>query len=54
MVQLKPNSLGKIMLINQSIITDIKAIIAQAQDNAVCAVDHQRTYIGNKLAQILI
>lgn len=42
------------MLINQSIITDIKAIIAQARDNAVRAVDHQRTYIGNELAQILI
>lgn len=31
------------MLLNQSIITDIKSIITQTQDNAVLAVDHQRT-----------
>ena len=41
------------MLINQSIITDIKVIIAQARDNAVRAVDHQRTlmywHIGKRI-----
>jgi hypothetical protein len=31
------------MLANQSIITDIKAIIAQSKDKAIRAVDHQRT-----------
>lgn len=31
------------MLVNQSIITDIKAIIAQSKDKAIRAVDHQRT-----------
>ena len=41
------------MLINQSIITDIKAIIAQARDKAIRAVDHQRTlmywHIGKRI-----
>ena len=41
------------MLINQSIITDIKAIIAQSKDKAIRAVDHQRTlmywHIGKRI-----
>ena len=41
------------MLINKSIITDIKAIIAQSKDNAIRAVDHQRTlmywHIGKRI-----
>jgi len=41
------------MLINKSIITDIKSIISQARDNAVRAVDHQRTlmywHIGKRI-----
>ncbi len=41
------------MLVNQSIITDIKSIIAQSRDNAVRAVDHQRTlmywHIGKRI-----
>ncbi len=41
------------MLVNQSIISDIKSIIAKAQDNAVRAVDHQRTlmywHIGKRI-----
>ena len=41
------------MLVNQSIIADIKSIIAQAQNNAVRAVDHQRTlmywHIGKRI-----
>ncbi|MDP4292045.1 MAG: PDDEXK nuclease domain-containing protein [Bacteroidota bacterium] len=41
------------MLINQSIITDIKAIIAQTRENAVHAVDHQRIlmywHIGKRI-----
>jgi predicted nuclease of restriction endonuclease-like (RecB) superfamily len=41
------------MLINQSIIADIKAIIAQSKENAVRAVDHQRTlmywHIGKRI-----
>lgn len=41
------------MLINQSIITDIKAIIVQERDNAVRTVDHQRTlmywHIGKRI-----
>lgn len=41
------------MLINQTLITDIKTIIAQARDNAVRAVDHQRTlmywHIGKRI-----
>lgn len=31
------------MLVNQSIISDLKAIIAHSNDRAVRAVDHQRT-----------
>lgn len=31
------------MLINQSIVTDIKSIIAQSKDKAIRSVDHQRT-----------
>lgn len=31
------------MLVNQSIITDIKAIIAQSKDKDIRAVNHQRT-----------
>ncbi len=31
------------MLLNQSIISDIKSIIAQSKDKAIRAVDHQRT-----------
>jgi len=41
------------MLINQSIIADVKAIIAQSKDRAVRAVDHQRTlmywHIGKRI-----
>lgn len=41
------------MLINQSIISDIKSIIAQSQDKAIRAVDHQRTlmywHIGKRI-----
>tara|TARA_R110002050_G_scaffold192548_1_gene327495 strand:- start:202 stop:1221 length:1020 start_codon:yes stop_codon:yes gene_type:complete len=41
------------MLINQSIITDIKVIIAQARDRVIRAVDHQRTlmywHIGKRI-----
>lgn len=41
------------MIVNQSIITDIKAIIAQSKDNAIRAVDHQRTlmywHIGKRV-----
>lgn len=41
------------MLINQSIISDIKNIITQSRDNAVRAVDHQRTlmywHIGKRI-----
>ncbi len=41
------------MLINQSIIADIKAIIAQSKDKAIRAVDHQRTlmywHIGKRI-----
>ena len=42
-----------IMLVNQSIITDIKAIIAQSQEKAIRTVDHQRTlmywHIGKRI-----
>lgn len=31
------------MLINQSVLTDIKTIIAQSKDKAIRAIDHQRT-----------
>lgn len=41
------------MLVNHSIITDIKAIISQSNDKAIRAVDHQRTlmywYIGKRI-----
>lgn len=41
------------MLVNQSIISDIKAIISQSRDNAIRAVDHQRTlmywHIGKRI-----
>lgn len=41
------------MLINQSVIADIKAIIAQSKDKAIRAVDHQRTlmywHIGQRI-----
>ncbi|WP_202912436.1 DUF1016 N-terminal domain-containing protein [Sphingobacterium olei] len=41
------------MLINQSIISDIKTIIAQSRDKAIRAVDHQRTlmywHIGRRI-----
>jgi len=41
------------MLVNQTIITDIKAIIAHSKDNAIRAVDHQRTlmywHIGKRI-----
>ncbi len=41
------------MLINQSIIADIKSIITQSKDNAIRAVDHQRTlmywHIGKRI-----
>lgn len=41
------------MLVNHSIIKDIKAIIAQSKDNAIRAVDHQRTvrywHIGKRI-----
>ncbi|AJW62914.1 Endonuclease NucS [Elizabethkingia miricola] len=41
------------MLVNQTVITDIKAIITQSKDNAVRIVDHQRTlmywHIGKRI-----
>lgn len=41
------------MLVNQSVIADIKAIIAQSKDKAIRAVDHQRTqmywHIGKRI-----
>lgn len=41
------------MLVNQSIISDIKSIISQSRDNAIRAVDHQRTlmywHIGKRI-----
>lgn len=41
------------MLVNQSVILDIKAIIAQSKDKAIRAVDHQRTlmywHIGKRI-----
>lgn len=41
------------MLVNQSVITDIKAIIAPSKDEALRAVDHQRTlmywHIGKRI-----
>lgn len=41
------------MLINQSIISDIKSIISQSRENAIRAVDHQRTlmywHIGKRI-----
>lgn len=41
------------MLINQLIVSDIKAIIARSKDNAIRAVDHQRTlmywHIGKRI-----
>ncbi|QES88741.1 PDDEXK nuclease domain-containing protein [Rhizosphaericola mali] len=41
------------MLVNQSIISDIKAIIAQSKDSAIRSVDHQRTlmywHIGKRI-----
>lgn len=41
------------MIINQSFITDIKAIIAQSKDKAIRTVDHQRTvmywHIGKRI-----
>ncbi len=41
------------MLANQSILSDIKAIIAQSKDKAIRAVDHQRTlmywHIGKRI-----
>ncbi|WP_257621386.1 DUF1016 N-terminal domain-containing protein [Chryseobacterium sp. NKUCC03_KSP] len=41
------------MLVNKSIISDIKNIIAHSKDNAIRAVDHQRTlmywHIGKRI-----
>ena len=41
------------MLISESIIADIKSIITQSKDNAIRAVDHQRTlmywHIGKRI-----
>jgi len=41
------------MQLNQSIISDIKSIIAQSRDRAIIAVDHQRTlmywHIGKRI-----
>jgi hypothetical protein len=41
------------MLIKQSIISDIKSIITQSKDNAIRAIDHQRTlmywHIGKRI-----
>ena len=41
------------MLVNKSIISDIKNIIADSKDNAIRAVDHQRTlmywHIGKRI-----
>ena len=42
-----------IMLTDQTLVSDIKAIIAQSKDNAIRAVDHQRTlmywHIGKRI-----
>ncbi|WP_286778367.1 MULTISPECIES: DUF1016 N-terminal domain-containing protein [Sphingobacterium] len=42
-----------IMLSDQTLVSDIKAIIAQSKDNAIRAVDHQRTlmywHIGQRI-----
>jgi len=41
------------MIVNQSIIADIKQIILQSRDHAIRAVDHQRTlmywHIGKRI-----
>ncbi|MBL1410821.1 DUF1016 N-terminal domain-containing protein [Sphingobacterium faecale] len=41
------------MLVNQSLVADIKAIIFQSKDKAIRAVDHQRTlmywHIGKRI-----
>ena len=41
------------MLVNKSVVTDIKTIIAHSKDNATRAVDHQRTlmywHIGKRI-----
>ncbi|HAT93524.1 MAG TPA: DUF1016 domain-containing protein, partial [Sphingobacterium sp.] len=41
------------MLSDQTLVSDIKAIIAQSKDNAIRAVDHQRTlmywHIGQRI-----
>lgn len=41
------------MLINKSIISDVKAIIAQSKENAIRTIDHQRTlmywHIGKRI-----
>ena len=34
------------MLINQSVVTDIRAIVDQSKDNAIRAVDHQHTLMA--------
>jgi hypothetical protein len=43
------------MLVNKSVISDIKIIITQSKDNAIRAVDHQRTLmywdIGKRIFQ---
>ena len=42
------------MLINQSIITDIKTIIAQSKDKAIRAVDHQRTLMYWHIGKLIL
>lgn len=41
------------MLTDQTLVSDIKAIISQSKDNAIGAVDHQRTlmywHIGQRI-----
>ena len=39
------------MLVNNSIITDIKSIIAQSKDNAIRSVDHERTLMHWSIGQ---
>ena len=44
------------MLVNKSVISDIKTIIVQSKDNAIRAVDHQRTlmywHIGKRIFEL--
>jgi predicted nuclease of restriction endonuclease-like (RecB) superfamily len=41
------------MLVNQSVITDIVEIIAKSRDNAIRAIDHQRTLMYWHIGQVI-